>query len=156
MPAFGPPAAERASAPSSTEAAPDLIAYIEEGLATHSATGKVIPPEDVITEAAAAHHRKRVSEVVNATVAKLLDTHSIIETVVKETADAANADDGQVAEALEGNPPDPWRVVVEKLVGDQLDERREEIRKRVRVLLSDQGVGGADREDNGGPTGSVE
>ena len=117
--------------------APALVAYIESALAKHGATRKVVPPKKVIVEAAEKHHKERVTELVNETIADVVDADDIIETVLQETKDVAKTTQKGIKEDLKDNPPEPWRTFVTNPIDKRLKDKEDEIEERVREMLSD-------------------
>jgi len=124
---------------------PDLIAYIEQQLVANGATGKVIPPPDVIETEADEQHYQALGVALDELLSELIDREQLLDTVAEETKAAVSTE--AVAKGLEGNQPISWRRAVGDLVDEQLDKRA--LRERLTELLAEQGVG----NDRGQPRG---
>lgn len=125
-------------------AAPALIAYIEAGLEANGATGKVIPPGELVEAEARRTHRTALRVIA----ADVLDELLNIEALISITADTlgneyeADVTRGDVEDALDRNPYRSWRDATTGLAERHVAELREEIRNRALALYAGRGIGG--------------
>jgi len=121
--------------------APELVAYIEAGLAAHGATGKVIPPDPVIEARSHSRLRTRLSEVVDQVLDEMLDLDTITDLLAAENDFVGEVDPTEVVDRLAGNQPIPWTAAVETAVDERLATQHG-IHDRARELLLQAMVGG--------------
>jgi len=124
---------------------PDLIAYIEQGLAAKDADDKVIPPPDVLETGVLSALWCSSSDALDELLSELIDRDKLLDTVAGETKAAVSTE--AVAKRLEGNRPISWGRAVEDLVAEQFDKKA--LRERLTELLAEQGMG----NDRGQPRG---
>lgn len=116
--------------------APDLIAYIEEGLATHDADQKITPPDDAVAEEAETAHKDAVRTWVESRMADWLDVDQVVDTIVAETAERVVTDPAEwISEAYEEDQATYWRTAVSDRARERLDDLDEALRPRLRELL---------------------
>jgi hypothetical protein len=118
---------------------PDLITYIEAGLERHGATGKIVPPADVLTRRAGERHRAAIARVVDAYVAERFNIHALTETLAGEfpldpDADLAEA----VAQTQEADRAVWWRTAVDGEADRQVDDADEPLQARLVELLEER------------------
>lgn len=104
---------------------PQLIAYIEQGLKSESATTKLTPPIEVIDTRIAAHHRERARAELRTRIDDLVGFEDLVSELMKATG-GLKVPREDIVKALSGNPPEPWSTTVEhrvdELLGDRLAE----------------------------------
>jgi DNA topoisomerase VI subunit B len=101
--------------------APGLIAYIEEGLARHGATGKVIPPQERIDRQAAGDLEQQLIEMVDEEIVKRLHPARIARQLIEERGDELVGVDLAAVEAkLNERTEMSWRGAVDEIVGGKI------------------------------------
>jgi hypothetical protein len=108
---------------------PQLIAYIEEGLARHGALGKVIPPGDVIRQDAYSSEQTNLTVLVKEAIAKALPIDTIKDAVRAELGPTrlshVTADD--ITAYLAAHPTSCWGDAVSNQVNEQIREHTERL-----------------------------
>lgn len=122
------------------------ISLIEAGLEANGATTKVIPPDDVIHIEAQQRHETMLREQLDDVINEVFDLDTIVATLVEETAETT-ADRADIESHLfddNGRPTTlSWRTAVTTTLDDRLSDSRGDIRRRIRALLAEQGIGGS-------------
>jgi hypothetical protein len=108
--------------------APDLVAYVEAGLAANGADDKITPPEDVVDKEADAAHRASLEDLVARRLAEMFDTDAMVDTLLEETAEVVANPTGWIATAYAEDRSSYWRTVLSDGVADRLDDDRLEAR----------------------------
>jgi DNA topoisomerase VI subunit B len=123
---------------------PALIAYIEDGLARHGATAKVIPPDEVIASTAKQNYETTVAARVRSLLAEIIDEAALTAAIAEEVAAELDLDVDRltVAAALEDDRTLSWRDAVEDEIGDRIDGSDVDIRSRLVELLAENRTGG--------------
>lgn len=125
--------------------APELITYIEDGLAAHGATGKVIPPTDTLTAVARDRISGRLRDIVGEVLAEHLDLDALARQIAEDHSEeiyAVDIDHDKVANRLTGNPPTSWDAAVDGIVGRHLREHDDPMRGWARAALAAAITGG--------------
>ena len=108
---------------------PQLIAYIEEGLARHGALGKVIPPGDVILQDVYSSEQASLTVMVKEAIAKTLPIDAIEGAVRAELGPTrlshVTADD--ITAYLAAHPTSSWGDAVSNQVNEQIREHTERL-----------------------------
>ncbi|MEZ0064985.1 DNA topoisomerase VI subunit B [Streptacidiphilus sp. MAP12-20] len=104
---------------------PELIAYIEEGLARHGATGKVIPPADELRDMAVMGLRVRVDAAVTRAVDEMHAKELLADTVLAglDVDQITNISPDDIAHHLAAHPHRDWPMAVMAHVTDNLHHR---------------------------------
>jgi hypothetical protein len=112
---------------------PELIAHIEDGLARHGATAKVIPPQELLVERASGRLREIVTEAVNEVIADLLDVDALVDESFGWASDSVDTDVAvdEVREHLDDNRQLSWKAAVTDLVGQRWSEAEDGMRSRI-------------------------
>ena len=95
--------------------APQLVAFIEQGLQAAGVRGKVVPPDDILTQTARAAYRGEIMALMDQHVDRLLNLERLKATLADTFMDRlpwANARQW-VEEAFAENPTTRWRDGVE-------------------------------------------
>jgi hypothetical protein len=109
--------------------APDLVAYVEAGLAANGADDKIMPPDEVLAEQATTAHSDAVKSWIAERVAEMFDTDAMAETIVSETAaDVVDDPAGWITEAYDEDRSSYWRTVISNEIEERLDKDRLETR----------------------------
>jgi hypothetical protein len=95
---------------------PGLIAYIEDGLAAHGASQKVVPPRQVITNRLREQRDAEVAAYVQRAVADLIDVDAITQAVQRTVRrrDRRLLTSGTVRGHLEDSRESSWRDVADQ------------------------------------------
>ncbi|MFJ8040492.1 ATP-binding protein [Kitasatospora sp. NPDC096147] len=103
---------------------PELIAYIEEGLARHHATGKVIPPDSWLSVNAEGSLRHRVAAAVGAAIDAMIPKDRIIDEILEglDTDQITAISSTDVAQLHTHRPSLSWTDAVPILVGQRLSD----------------------------------
>ncbi|ACX52472.1 ATP-binding region ATPase domain protein [Ammonifex degensii KC4] len=97
--------------------APQLVSFIEAKLAEHGATAKVLPPEGVLLAEAGGLFWSLAGELAKKRILELLDVPALVRRVLAQLeAPAFEGLFGQLKRALETNPPESWRELLEMAV----------------------------------------
>jgi hypothetical protein len=122
---------------------PQLIAYIESGLATHGATGKVIPPEEMLRANAAETAQEELGALVHAEISRRLDVAALAirfldGEIARGIVDAAVArvSAETVARALERDRQQSWGAAVHYLAQPSVRNAQEAIHAAIGAFLS--------------------
>jgi hypothetical protein len=119
--------------------APALVAYVEAKLEAAGATGKIVPPADVLEGQAREQHRRAVAQVVDDYLASRLDTAALTDTLAAEFDLDADTDLAQVvADAHERDRASWWKTAVNDEVGRQVDTDDERLQARLAKLLDER------------------
>jgi DNA topoisomerase VI subunit B len=119
--------------------APQLIEFIEDGLAAHGATAKVVPPDDTLSDTVRAY----VSATLKDAVQKALNDRVDVDVLARRIAADNNTlyqigiDRAVVLDNLADNPPISWREVVTRIATDHLAPHHQVIEDRARAVLAD-------------------
>ncbi len=101
--------------------APQLIAWLDRKMEEHAA-GKVVPPENVMREELGARLEARVREIETERILREAGLDAIVAARVEALADdvaaAGSTLDDDVRDALDDEPTDSWRSVVENLADE--------------------------------------
>jgi hypothetical protein len=117
--------------------APDLIAYIEAGLNAAGATGKLVPPPDVLTDTARRSHRQVMGEWVDARIAELFDTGQLTDQLAAEYETVVITDPaGWVATRHADDQSTWWRQAIDAAIRARLAEVDDRLRDRLDELLN--------------------
>jgi DNA topoisomerase VI subunit B len=121
-----------------------LIAYIEDGLALHGATGKVVPPQPLVRAEADGKRREILRQIATNVLDELLDIERLIDDTagVLATEYSADVTRDDVEDDLDSNPHQSWRDSAANLADRQLSAIEDEIRHRARALYATRGIGG--------------
>jgi hypothetical protein len=117
--------------------APGLIAYIEQRLQESGARGKIIPPEEHLTDTAREVYRAEVAEQVQQAIERLLPIDAITERLQDELTADAPLDEARewVEEAFTEKPEQWWQDAVRSTITSLLREQRDTIEEAVREAL---------------------
>jgi histidine kinase/DNA gyrase B/HSP90-like ATPase/DNA topoisomerase 6 subunit A-like protein len=118
----------------------DLIAYIEEGLAAHGATGKVIPPRKVLHDNQRAARNADASEKAADAVSRLIDMDAITlaaRRIVRRRSRAL-LKRSAVREQLAAHPDRSWRAVSHGAAAGQVAVAGVDFDRLVRWLVMDR------------------
>jgi hypothetical protein len=99
---------------------PDLIAFIERRLADHGATGKVVPPLDVVRARADAELRVRVLNAIEARIREILRPDDLAVEIAAGMGVATTPED--IAALLHESPLWSWRTAVAEHVRDSVPD----------------------------------
>jgi hypothetical protein len=119
---------------------PELIAFIEDGLAAHGATGKIIPPRKVLREHWADSRDACAARVANEIASKVIDMEAIELTarrIVRRRSRIA-LKRATVAECLAGSPETSWRQVSRGKAAGQVASSGVDFGRLVRWLIAEQ------------------
>jgi Histidine kinase-, DNA gyrase B-, and HSP90-like ATPase len=118
--------------------APELIAYIEAGLERHGASGKLIPPADVLETTAREAHGDAIAKWIEGRLAELLDTDQLAEQLADEFAERVVTDPAAwVVGAHAADRSTWWRNAVGAAVRDKVGALDGALRGRFDELLGD-------------------
>jgi DNA topoisomerase 6 subunit A-like protein/histidine kinase/DNA gyrase B/HSP90-like ATPase len=117
---------------------PDLIAYVEEGLALHGATEKVVPPPLVVSAEARKSHGEQVEALVQDLLDELIDIPTLTATIAAETAIRMDfaIDPDAVRDALDDDRTRPWTTAVRDEVARRIEATGLDVRARLIELLA--------------------
>jgi hypothetical protein len=119
--------------------APDLVAYVEGRLEAAGATGKIVPPADVLQAHAREHHHRVVEQVVDDYLAARLDVAALTDTLAGEFDLDADTDLAEVvADAHERDRATWWKRAVEGEANRHVDTADERLRARLAELLDER------------------
>jgi hypothetical protein len=123
--------------------APDLIAYIEAGLAAHNADDKIVPSADVLDREAAGKHRSALAGFIDTFIAERFDTDALADALAAEFPlnDATDLT-AVIEEAHEADRAVWWKTAIEDEVDEQVEQHDEQLRARLDALLTER-PGGA-------------
>ncbi|MFI9270217.1 ATP-binding protein [Kitasatospora sp. NPDC052896] len=101
---------------------PELIAYIEEGLARHNATGKVIPPDSELRSTAQQQLHHRVVGAVGEAVDAMFAMDQLVRAVYADldTERITSIGQADLAQLHAHRPSLPWEDAVKTLVNNRL------------------------------------
>lgn len=116
--------------------APDLVAYVEAGLAANGADDKITPPDEVIDKQADEDHRASLEDLVAKRLAEMFDTDAMTETLVSETTEVVANPTGWIATAYEEDRSSYWRDVIRARVDARLCDMAERLGARVVELVN--------------------
>ncbi|MEY9965969.1 DNA topoisomerase VI subunit B [Streptacidiphilus sp. MAP12-16] len=119
---------------------PELIAYIEEGLARHGATGKVVPPDSELRFTAETAVKSHLKAIVAQTIAHTLQEQRILHdlTAAFDTSTLAAIDQGAVQDYLAAHPHQSWHTAVDRLVHARMGAHQPALHAHARNLLTQQ------------------
>ncbi|MGH3547089.1 MAG: ATP-binding protein [Pseudonocardiaceae bacterium] len=119
---------------------PQLVAYIEAGLEAHDATGKVIPPDHVLTYHAQSTYDIELAKAVDELLAELIDRDRLLATVASEMPYKVDATKlrAHVTERLAKHRQLPWRAPNGDDAAIRIVRNREQLRSRLVDLLAAQ------------------
>jgi hypothetical protein len=117
--------------------APELIAYIERRLQDVGVRGKLVPPDDHLTETARDLYREGVAERVQRIIERLLSIDDITERLQDDFTADAPLDEAKewIEEAFETKRDQRWRDAVSDKIDTLLDDQMDAITEAVRVAL---------------------
>ncbi|WP_052434878.1 ATP-binding protein [Streptacidiphilus melanogenes] len=120
---------------------PELIAYIEEQLTRHGATGKVIPTDDVLRFRSHLNLGADVDGIVDRVIAELIDRQEISAQILATLdLDALSADTRtDIARYLAKWPNTSWDTALSNILSNRLRPHRPELEALTRQLLTEQG-----------------
>ncbi len=128
--------------------APDLVAYVEAKLEAADATGKIVPPADVLDEQARTEHRTAVEGFVEAYLSDRFDTAALVRTLVEEHPVDPDRDLAQVVtDAHDADRATWWKTAVNDEAGSQVDGHRDQLRTRLAELLAQRLQAGPDPKE---------
>ena len=107
---------------------PQLIAYIEEGLARHGATGKVVPPDDVIHDAYS-WEQANLTVMVKEAIAKALPPDTIADAVRTDLGPTrlTHVTAADITTYLTTHPTSSWEAAIATTVNEQMREHAERL-----------------------------
>lgn len=120
---------------------PDLIAYIEEGLQRAGASGKVIPPEQVLKNEARRIAEDRLTSMATGAFSRLLQSDELVHQVVRQFQGNFGITDahGLVEGQLQTRPTASWdrvlRTEVETLVSPHYEAIEEAMRAALQAAI---------------------
>ena len=119
---------------------PELIAYIEEGLARHGASGKVIPTDQVLRSSVHMSIEAGLLGIVDQVIADTVQPHQICRdlSAAFDTSTFTAIDQTAVRDHLAARPTMSWDAAVSELVAHQLHAHRPALREHARTLLAQQ------------------
>jgi hypothetical protein len=123
-------------------AAPDLVAYVEAKLEEAGATGKIVPPAEVLTEWAGGRHQAALADLVERYLAERFDKAALTAALAERFPVDAETDLAEVvATAHDADRATWWKTAVDAEVDEQLEAVDEQLRDRLAELLRDQAGG---------------
>jgi hypothetical protein len=119
---------------------PELIAYIEQGLARHGATGKVVPADHVLRSSVQRSIEASLLGVDDRVIEDTVQPRQILDDLLAayDTSAFTAIDQHAVSDHLTGRPTESWQQAVRSLVADQLRADRPALGEHVRDLLAQQ------------------
>lgn len=120
--------------------APQLIGYIENQLEEHGATGKVVPPEDVLKKDFGDRHRRELRQAIEDELMARLDIDSMVQRVMGQIP-APAFDPTAITDMLTATPTISWRDAINRVVRDHVNQALEsdECKAAIKTTLT---VGG--------------
>jgi hypothetical protein len=117
--------------------APDLVAYVEAGLEAAGATGKVVPPAEVLAEQASERHRGAIGGFVEGYLAERFDAAALTDALVEEFPLDAGRDLAQVVtDAHETDRATWWKTAINDEAAGQVEAADDRLRARLAELLA--------------------
>ena len=123
---------------------PQLIAYIEKGLADHGATAKVVPPDDLLRVAAQGSASDALRTIATAEIERRLDIRGLVARfMVSDTAKrltraaATDAVGAVVRERLEASRLQPWGEVASAIGAAPVLAAKQEILAAIEAMLAE-------------------
>lgn len=124
---------------------PGLVAFIEEQLAAHGATGKVVPPAEVTSSSANDEIDVRAAAIVKQELDRILDLSDVLDEIQREVADDVGGEDdwrAQIEGLLVPGSTLSWRDALTIAVGRRVQphdvDAREHARQRLVAALVDR------------------
>ncbi|MEY9938591.1 ATP-binding protein [Streptacidiphilus sp. MAP5-3] len=123
---------------------PELITYIKEQLAHHGATGKVIPPDHILRDTAAASIRAHARRIVDEAITEVIRPDDITQSLYAslDIAQLTTLTGDDIVAHLDAHPHHPWDASVSNIVLDRVGPHRAELKNLARQLLAEQGAPG--------------
>jgi DNA topoisomerase VI subunit B len=122
---------------------PQLIAHIEAGLEKHGATGKVIPPEELLRTTAADIAQRELDDIVHAEISRRLDVAALTvrfldEDIARGVVDEAVArvSAATVSRTLEHERQQSWGMAIRYLAQPPVRNAQEAIHAAIGAFLS--------------------
>ena len=124
--------------------ADELNDFIEDGLARHGATEKLVPPDDVLDEQVTDQQDVKLRELVADEIRRMFDIPALIGDVLDNHPDLVDIDAARVRGDFEQDDTQSWRAVVRKFVDADIDaaDLGDEIREALTSQLEQDDGGG--------------
>jgi Topoisomerase 6 subunit A/Spo11, Toprim domain len=119
--------------------APDLVAYVEAQLAAADATGKIVPPADVLADQANDKHRGAISGFIERYLAERFDADALTNALAEEFPLDADRDLAQVvADAHDADRATWWKATIDNEAASQVEAVEAQLRTRLADLLAER------------------
>jgi hypothetical protein len=117
--------------------APDLIAYVKRQLEAAGVRGKVIPPEDVVTNQARQVYEQEMDTLVDRVVDELIPIDRIKRAIAEQFRERIPWQETRdwVETSLQEMPTHAWQRALELKVGDAVEHFAEEATDSIRTSL---------------------
>jgi hypothetical protein len=115
---------------------PDLVSYVEAGLARAGADHKLEVPVKVIEETAKESCRTAITSWIERVLAERFDLEAMSTTLVNEFGERIVTDPaGAIDEAYEEDRSAYWRNAIESAIADGIEREDKDLRARIEPLL---------------------
>jgi DNA topoisomerase VI subunit B len=101
--------------------ADELAEFIESGLRAHGATGKLLPPADVLTEHVQTSRDEALTARVMDRLMELVDIDAVVRRLRDEHPGLADVTEADVRDRFGEHPTESWRAAADQLVEDAAD-----------------------------------
>jgi DNA topoisomerase VI subunit B len=98
-----------------------LAAFIEDGLARHGVTPKIVPPPDVLNEYVRSVRDKALTNLVWAEIADMFDIATVKRQLIADHPDLADVDEARIRDTFADDPTRSWRSSAQHLVNEDID-----------------------------------
>jgi hypothetical protein len=114
-----------------------LAAFIEDGLARHGVTAKIVSPPDVLDEHVRSVRDEALTDLVWAELERMVDIAAVKRRLVADHPDLADVDEARIRDTFTDDPTQSWRSSAQQLVQKNLDAT-EGLADAVRAQLAEQ------------------
>jgi hypothetical protein len=123
-----------------------LAEFIEDGLARHGVTAKLVPPPDVVAEHVRTVRDEALTEMVWAEIADMIDIDAVVAGLIADHPNLAEVDEERIRATFADEPTLSWRSSAQQLVSERIEDA-DGLTEMLRAQLAEQLATPQDHEE---------